>query len=365
MQWLSMAFCLYFACSYFWTVDQESTLQTMRGYFQVAMVVWLAWEVVESPEQLRGLLRAFVAGCWMLVALTFRDYLTGSAMEAQQIRFVAEGQDPNDVARCLDIGFPFAALLFAAEESWALRLGAIFYVPAGLLAVFLTASRGGFSAALVALLGSAILLVRWRPRASSAVFLGLTVTAGAVWLFIPPESLDRLATIPEQVGSGDLNERLSLWIAGLRAFARAPWFGYGAGTFTAASGLAPADTAHNTAVSIAVTGGLAGLALFAAIVVSATWAVAQSRGLLRISFWTALAVWAMTSMVGTVEENRATWLIFAMMGLAARMEKETPGSLAAVFSGEETRKAPVRRRSSLAEARPPDGGQIFGSDSVL
>jgi hypothetical protein len=333
LQWLVLALYLYFVCSYFWTLEAESTLEKMRAYFQVMMVVWLVWEIGESPEQLRALMRAFVAGCWVLALLTFKDYLSGSAA-VEQVRFVAEGQDPNDAARFLDLGFPLAALLFAVEEGWAIRLAAIAYVPAGLLAVLLTASRGGFSAALISLLGSAMLLIRWRPRASAAVFLGLAVTVGALWLFVPVESLDRLATIPEQAGS--LNDRLNIWTAGFHAFAQAPWWGTGAGTFTQASNLATGDTAHNTLMAILVTGGLSGLAIFLAILARVAWAVAQTRGLMRIALGTTLAVWMITSMVGSVEENRATWLIFGLMGLAGRLETEQQTSMVSVFSGRES-----------------------------
>src|ERR1039458_5628902 len=82
------------------------------------------------------------------------------AVAAGQIRFAAAGQDPNDVARFLDLGFPLAALLFVSERRWPSRLLALGYLPLGLFAVLLTASRGGFLAAVVALVGCSILLAR-------------------------------------------------------------------------------------------------------------------------------------------------------------------------------------------------------------
>ena len=235
---------------------------------------------------------------------------------AGQIRFAAEGQDPNDVARFLDLGFAPAALLFATEMGWLTRLLAIGYVPAGLLAMLLTASRGGFAAALAALLGSAILLVMWRPRAAAMVFVGLAVTVGALFLFVPAGSLDRLATIPEQLSSGDLNERWNIWGAGWHAFTRAPWRGYGAGTFTTAAGLAAT-------------------AIFTAILVGVARAIFRTKGLLRVALWTTLAVWLIASMVGSVEESRATWLLFGIMALAGRLESEQPETMMRMFSGRE------------------------------
>src|SRR5580698_8436181 len=74
VQWLVLAFYLYFVCSYFWTVEPETTLDKMRAYFQVMMIVWMVWEVTDTARQLRGLLRAFVAGCWVLAILTIFNF---------------------------------------------------------------------------------------------------------------------------------------------------------------------------------------------------------------------------------------------------------------------------------------------------
>jgi O-antigen ligase len=201
------------------------------------------------------------------------------------------------------------------------------------LAVLLTASRGGFSGAVVAGLGSAVLLLVWRRREAGLVLAGMVATAGVLWMLVPGESLARLATIPEQVGEGDLNDRLTIWIAGFHAFSMAPWFGYGAGTYAAAAKLAAGDTAHNTGMAVLVTGGLIGLGVLVAVVAATGVAVARTSGLLRIGLATVLAVWGLTAMVGSVEENRATWLLFALMGVAGRLAVERREELALVFSG--------------------------------
>ena len=339
-QWLVLSLYVYFACSYFWTVDPVATLDKMRAYFQVMMIVWMIWEVADTAQDLRGLVRGFVAGCWVLAVLTVLDFAMGAI--AEQARFAALGQDPNDVARFLDLGLPLATLLFATESRWWARLLAIGYVPLGLMAVLLTASRGGFSGALAALMGSAILLVMWRPGAASMVFVGLAMTSGALWLFVPLKSLDRLATIPEQLAGGNLNDRLNIWTAGWHAFTQAPWWGYGAGTFAAAARLAPEDTAHNTVMAVLVTGGLAGAAIFLGVVVAVCGALLRTSGLLRVALGTALAVLLITSMVGSVEENRITWLLFGVVALAGRLAVEEPRALDRVFSGVEAQEGNSR-----------------------
>ena len=96
LQWVVLAFYLWFCCSYFWTIDPVTTLEKIRGYFQEIMIVWLVWEFAESPRDLRSLLRAYVAGSWVLAVLTLANFVSPETSAAQQIRFVAEGQDPND-----------------------------------------------------------------------------------------------------------------------------------------------------------------------------------------------------------------------------------------------------------------------------
>ena len=332
MQWLTLAFYLWFCCSYFWTIEPLATLEKLRGYFQEMMIVWLVWEFAGSPRYLRSLLRAYVAGSWVLVALTLANFSSPEAIAAGQFRFVAEGQDPNDVARYLDLGFPLAALLVNCEPRWPGRLLALGYLPLGLVAVFLTASRGGFIAAVVALAGCAILLGRDHPRGVLAGAFGLPAIAAAFWFWVPHETFERLATIPSQLQSGSLNERTNIWALGWHAFAKTPLIGTGAGTFVSAAGLAPINTAHNTALSILVSGGLCALCLFAALVALAVRSVLRTRGPLRLALGTSLVVWMVTTLDATVEENRTTWLLLALIALAGRLAVEEPAGMATCFS---------------------------------
>jgi O-antigen ligase len=331
LQWLVLALYLWFCCSYFWTVDAVATLVKMRYFFQDIMIVWLVWEFAESPADLRDLLRASLAGSWVLAALTLANFASPEAIAAGQIRFAASGQDPNDAARFMDLGFPVAALLFASETRWPVRMFAVGYFPVALFAVLLTASREGFLAALAALVGCGILLARGRGKAVLGAVFALPAICAALWLLVPYEIFDRLATIPEQIQGGDLNRRWNIWAAGWQAFIHAPIFGSGAGAFVAAAGLYPNDTAHNTVLSILVAGGLCALTIALAIVVVAARQIMQMRGPLRIAMMTSFAVWALISLVSAVEESRTTWLLFGMIALGARLQAEEPERLAACF----------------------------------
>jgi O-antigen ligase len=116
---------------------------------------------------------------------------------------------------------------------------------------------------------------------------------------------------------------------------RAPFFGTGAGTFVSAAGTAPVDTAHNTALAIAVTGGLCALFLAVAIVAAAVWSITLTCGPLRWALAIVFVVWCVTSLVATVEESRSTWLLLAMIALAGRLGVEEPEGLTACFLASE------------------------------
>jgi O-antigen ligase len=330
--WLTLALFLWFCCSYFWTIDPVASLEKIRGYFQELMIVWLVWEFADSPADLRALLRSTVAGSWVLALLTLAAVRSPEAIAAGQIRFAAYGQDPNEVARFLDLGFPLAALLVNCERRRLPRLMALGFFPLGLVAVLLTASREGFLAAVVGIAGSVVLLTLGRSRRLVAAVFVLPSFLAALWFIVPSATLARLATIPEQLQTGDLNQRLNIWSAGWRAFTHAPLLGTGAGSFVAAARLSPIDTAHNTALSIAVCGGLCALFLAAILLALAVRYAFRVHGPLRIALVTSLIVWALTSLVATVEENRTTWLLLAMIAVAGRLATDDPGGLSDCFS---------------------------------
>jgi len=248
--WFTLALYLWLCCSYLWTIDAAATLARMRGYFQEIMIVWLVWEFADSPADLRSLLRATVGGSWVLAILTIAAFHSPEAIAAGQIRFVAYGQDANEVARFLDLGFPLAALLVNCERRLAWRLMALGFLPLGLVAVLLTASRGGFIAAIVALGGSAALLARGHARRVVAAVLALPPFLAALWFIIPSGTLGRVATIPEQLRGGDLNQRLNIWSAGWRAFTQATCCALGVSNARPAA-VGAVDSAHCVGCNVA------------------------------------------------------------------------------------------------------------------
>lgn len=354
VQWLALALFLWFCCTLLWTIDRPATFLAIRASFQEFMVVWLIWEFAETPADLRSLLRVFVAGSWVLALLTLANFSSPAAISAGQYRFAAYGQDPNDVARLLDLGFPLAALLANSQghpwlgRRWPERILAVGYLPLGLFAVLLTASRSGFLAAIVAFAACGVLLARGHARVVLMGAFASPAIAAGLWLAIPAKTLARLATIPQQLSGGNLNERVNIWWAGWHAFARSPILGTGAGTFVAAAGLSPIDTAHNTALSLAVSSGLIGLTIALVIFALVALAALRAQGELRIALVSVLAVWAIASLTATIEHDRTTWFLFGAIYAAARMAVEDHIELAECFPDP---RDPHTAQSSRGDAR--------------
>lgn len=319
--WMVLALFLWFCCSVFWSIDPRGTGTRLPGYFQEMAIVWFLWEFTESRDDLNFLLRAYVAGAWVLALLTVGNLVFPGT--PGQVRFVPEGQDPNDVARFLVLGLPMAALLIESESGLLKRILAIGYLPLGSAGILLTASRGGFLAAVVALGGCGILLARKHARAAMAGLATLPLLAAALWMAAPHETLLRISTIPEQLMGGDLNQRWNIWAAGWATFARAPVAGWGAGSFVLAAGLAPIDTAHNTALALATEGGFVALGLGAGILILCVVALMRAEGPVRVALATALAAWLFLSLVSNVQESRSTWFLLGMIAVAGRLGGES------------------------------------------
>lgn len=328
---LTLALYLWFCCTAFWSIDPDATLDRLRGSFQVMMIAWLVWELVETPRELRVLLRAYVAGAWVLVLLTVANFLAASASVSGQIRFMPEGMDPNDAARFLDLAFPMAALLYDGETGWPGRALALGYLPVGLLGVVLTASRGGFAGALIALAGSAVLLLRQRPARQWIAALCLPVLVAALFCAVPLDTLQRLATLSQQLQGGDLNQRVNIWIVAWHVLPLRPFFGSGAGTFVDAAGLAYIDTAHNTILSLAIEGGAVAVMLGAMIVAASLRDIWRVTGPVRVGLGTVLAALLVSILDATVEGNRSTWLVLGLIAVAGRLAVEQPRELARCF----------------------------------
>lgn len=318
VHWLTATLYLWFCASYFWTRTPHATLTHLRWYAQEMMLVWLIWEFTDSAEQLIRLMEAWLAGSWVLAALTIADFAVSTAQPGPE-RFAATGQDPNDVARFLSFGLPVAALLLDRGARRIPRVMAFGYFPVGFGCVLLTGSRSGMVAGLAALGGCGALAMIRHPRAAALATVAVITAAALTVTAVPEGTIGRLSSVSELWRHGDLNQRVNIWSAGWRAFREAPIAGHGAGSFVEAAALGPDDTAHNTVLGLLVEGGLIALLLASGILASSFHAVVRSAEPFRMGLSVLMGIWVISSMVGTIGENRATWLLFGVATVSERL----------------------------------------------
>jgi O-antigen ligase len=192
--------------------------------------------------------------------------------------------DPNIYGRYLALVAVIAtsALLWAREQrTLALLTALIAVVWLGLVPTF---SQSSFAALLggLAVLAALKWSVKWTLAAvGAAAVAGLFVVllAGGVSKLSP----DRLNV--------DTGGRANLVSGGLHLYAQRPVYGYGSGSFPKAyrehieteDVPVSVSVSHTEPITIAAEGGLIGLALYTALVVTALWTMGRGLGRLRLA----------------------------------------------------------------------------------
>ncbi|HXS78205.1 MAG TPA: hypothetical protein VN753_18650, partial [Terracidiphilus sp.] len=114
----------------------------------------------------------------------------------------------------------------------------------------------------------------------------------------------------------------------------APVAGHGAGSFVAAAALAPDDTAHNTPLTILVEGGLFAFLPASAILFVCCSAIGRSRRSVGTVLAILMSVWILSSLVGSIAENRITWLFFGIAAVSGRLGRNDRDELSHLFDAD-------------------------------
>jgi len=309
-------FVLWNVVSVFWSVNVDETVTSIKTYFQLAVMVFVLWDLYTSPAALKAGLQAYVLGAYVSVVSTVANYLAGS--ETTHLRYAASGFNANDIGLILALGIPVAWHLAVSEgnseKAHGLRVVNYAYVPAALLAILLTASRGALIAALPALLFVVGSLTRLDPFQRALILVALVAALFALQPLVPQSSLQRLATTGISIAEGDVGDRAQIWREGIAVFLEHPLLGTGSGTFKAAvSGIA----AHNSFLPVLVEVGIIGFILFVIILATIIYqAMRQPKWDSRL--WLAiLLVWTIGASALTWERRKPTWLFLSLAIISA------------------------------------------------
>lgn len=283
----ALLFVLWAGISSFWSIDPDTTRTRVLTYLQLAVLVWLIWEIAWSPERQQSLLQAYVLGAAVAALATIHNYAAGVAWkvapEGEAARFAALNQNPNELGLILALGLPMAWYLSLSQPQRRMAWLWQVYLPLASTAILLTASRGAFLTLLVALMIIPWTQGRLRLRAKVTLYALVVVSLVLASQFLPETTLDRLRTTRADIAIGRFGGRGVIWRAGWEVAREHPLVGVGAGAFGAA--VEPILLwdwgSHQVLLSILVEDGVVGLGLFLAMIAAAIVPLRQSPPLRR------------------------------------------------------------------------------------
>jgi O-antigen ligase len=274
-----LAFLGVSALTYFWSVSQPNTVDSLVVLAPLVLLYAVAALVVVERKDLQRVEEGIILGgaltgvYGIFLELTSNLPLTGTGVPRFAIAGGAGDPDPNITAASLLLPL---ALAVGRGLHARTRTGRVLHLSAaGLIAtaITLTGSRGGLLTALVVL---AVLAVHERRRSMFLAFGLVAVVATVLALRAAPEDLRAHVLAPGSSG------RTAIWKVGLDQCATYCWAGSGWGTFpnvyNVAVGFSADDAnprrhfqAHNIWIRAAVETGVVGLGL----VVAGLWLTAR------------------------------------------------------------------------------------------
>ncbi|MBN1630765.1 MAG: O-antigen ligase family protein [Thermoleophilia bacterium] len=338
------AFVVWQLLTYFWSVGPSTTLGSTLTLVQVFVMIWLITELCTAEKERIWLLEAFVLGCLVVCFLLVSAYARGEA--ADTYRYSTANLSLNDSAQFIAAGIAMAFIVIASGRKAQIRRHAILmwvntaYILIALFSVVLTASRSGFIATCIALVGAVFALrqVRLAQRLAWVVVI-MGVFAGVFFGLSSSEALQantqRITFSADTASLETLTGRTEIWSTGGDLFREHPIGGMGAGTFVEAARerLGESRAAHNVFVETAVETGIVGVLLLVTVLMSALVPVLISRNestpLYVILFLVLFAI----AQVANVAGGKAFWCSMAILSLSAVLRKREAIRLAAEGAG--------------------------------
>lgn len=244
-------------------VWKGGAVNAMLDFSKVLPLVIVIYGVVRSINRLRGIL--FVQGATFAVIAIISivsQHTTGGRLQSASASF----GNSNDLALLIDLSLPLCLALalttrnYWKKSAWTVAMLAMIY------AVFLTASRGGAIALLVA-----ALVCLWQLGVKSRGFYLLLLVPFAVmviWLYSGNGLRNRFEQTTFSLNHGteaseSSEQRKELLIRSLEVTAQHPLFGIGPGNFMIVSGVW--HVTHNSYTQMSAEGGIPAFLLYVLI----------------------------------------------------------------------------------------------------
>ena len=216
LAWLPAAlFVLVVVASGLWA-DIFSGWVFAMGQVGLALAFFAAYALlIDHPDQVPGLLRAYVLGAVFAAGYGFFQAATGVRAEGLQ-------GDANIYALYQVAALAAVVALMRIHHGYARWLWGLAGFPI-VVSVLTSQSRG----ALLALMATAVVLAALSPY--RRVLLPLAALIGALLVTVAPMIDDRYAA--ERVSADRASGRIDIWFTAWHAFTERPWTGVGAGNF--------------------------------------------------------------------------------------------------------------------------------------
>ena len=317
-------------------------------YAQMFAVMLILWEIAPNWSRLTGLMTGYGLGGYVAALATLMLYRqAGDELK----RFTAVQSDPNSLAMTLALALPMAWYLGMTYKNPILRWICRVFIAVGVIAIGLTASRGGMVAATVALMIVPLTMTKLSPGRLIAAVAMLTVSGALAAVYIPDRIVQRLATTGTEVEDLSLGGRFKLWEAGFKALTERPLTGYGAGFWRDAVSpwLGPnPQVAHNSFISVAVETGIIGLLLYLGMFLAVFLALQRLPSFERRFTIVLLATLVVAMLPLSWDDQKSVWFMLGLLvGLAQAFRVGTPGL---VGTAAPTRPAPVVRQPLAARS---------------
>jgi len=256
------------------------------------------------PGEFEVLLKLLVAGVAVLALVSIFDWYDNPSHHFPSTRLEATGRIDNAIlAGCAFGIFTLLSLHFiVTARGLAARVFFLAVFLVLVMAVLLTHSRTAILGLLAAWLVMPLCFGRKAIISTLVLLAGVFVVAR----FAFPEVLDRFYMT--------LHWRPLIWESVFNRFLEAPWFGYGylSDTSVTVEGRT-FQHAHSTYIGFLRDGGLAGMALFLAMVAAFAWRVV-SRGCGGTAYLVPLLVFALAVIAPDIDRlivrPRELWLFF-------------------------------------------------------
>ena len=313
VMWLAALFVLWSGLSVFWSIEVASTVDRTLTYVQLLGLAWLMWEFGADSRERNALTQAYVLGAYVSLIITLLGFSSGARLESK--RYTAGTFNVNDLGLMFALGIPMAWYLVLAQRGRVMRWINAAYVPAAVVGVLLTASRGAFVATVIA---SSMVVGSMPKLPLRAKVLGLFILAAALFgadYVVPRSSWQRLAQGQQSLQRWDLTGRTAIWEVGLSHLRPHLLVGLGAAAFpvTTYDETGRAWVAHNTYLGILIDEGIVGLALFLLLGCVLLRSLRHLAPLERRLCFVLAVTWGVGVFLLSWEHRKPTWFVLGLL----------------------------------------------------